>query len=85
MTIQGSHYLRFIIPGCQAWSKNAWRDLITHYFKTPVERVAFFRHTKKNQMVIDVEFKSSIVMPKISHTNFFGYYLLLLHWEPRKK
>ncbi|MBU1239538.1 hypothetical protein KKF84_17350 [Myxococcota bacterium] len=84
VTVKNNHYLRLIVTNCHAWSKNAWRDIITHYFSTPVEKVSFYRHEKKNDMIIDVEFKKGIVMPKMSHTNFMGYYLLLLEWSGKK-
>jgi len=83
ITVKKRHYLRLIVPGCQAWSKNAWRDLITHYFKTPVEKVSFYRDDKRTDMIIDVEFKKTISMPRLSHTNFMGYYLLLLEWSEK--
>ena len=80
-----TEYLRLILPNCTAWAKNAWRDLITHFFKTPVERVSFYRHAKRQDMIIDVEYKNKRVEPKISHTRFLGYYLLLLEFPPNIK
>ena len=85
ITVKKVNYLRLIIPNCSAWQKNAWRDLITHYFKTPVEKVSFYRHRTEKNMVIDIEYKKHIVMPKISRTTFMGYYLLLLEYPKLKK
>lgn len=77
-------YLRLTVPNCQAWKKNAWRDLITHFFSTPVEKVSFFTNDKKTDLIIDIEFKNGAVKPEISHTFFNGYYLLLVEFPAMK-
>jgi len=77
-------YLRLTVPMCQAWKKNAWRDLITHFFSTPVEKVSFFTNAKKTDLIIDIEYKNAIVKPAISHTFFNGYYLLLVEFPAVK-
>ena len=85
ISIKNINYLRLLIPSCSAWKKNAWRDIITHFFMTPVEKVSFYRSTKKNDMIIDIEYKDKIIMPRISKINFLGYYLLLLEYPYKKK
>ncbi|MBN2724675.1 MAG: hypothetical protein JXR95_11450 [Deltaproteobacteria bacterium] len=77
------NYLRLTVPNCQAWSKNAWRDLITHFFKTPVEKVSFFTNDKKTDLIIDLEYKTGVVKPSISHSDFNGYYLLLIEFPEK--
>ena len=78
--IKRHNVLRLRIRHCKAWKKNAWRDLITHFFPTPIEKVSFYKDSKKKDLVIDLEYKKSVINPKITHTIYQGYYLLLLEW-----
>ncbi len=74
--------LRLSIANCQAWDKHAWRDLITQFFKTPVNKASFYQDKKKNSLVIDLVFKRKMKLePTISHIPFQNYYLLLLEFQ----
>ena len=76
---------RLVAPGCAAWDKHAWRDLITRFFQTPIEKVGFYRDEKGTKLFIDFLFKDpkSTVRPKISNLNFMNYYLLILEFPPQ--
>jgi len=78
--------LRLLAPGCSAWQKHAWRDLITRFFQTPIEKVSFFRDDKGTKLIVDFLYKSgsSVVKPEITHLNFMNYYLLMVDFPPEK-
>ncbi len=78
--------LRLLAPSCSAWQKHAWRDLITRFFQTPVEKVSFYRDDKNTKLIIDFIYKNSTNVPKpeITHIPFLGYYLLLVDFPPEK-
>ena len=89
-----SHYLqeksttvlRLSAAGCSAWEKHAWRDLITQYFDTPIEKVSFFKDSKTSKLIIDFLYKknSSSLKPEISHIEFLKYYLLIIDFPKEK-
>jgi len=78
--------LRLLAPSCSAWQKHAWRDLITRFFQTPVEKVSFYRDDKNTKLIIDFIYKNSMNTPKpeITHIPFMGYYLLLVDFPLEK-
>lgn len=73
---------RLIAPNCVAWEKHAWRDLITRFFETPIEKVGFYRDEKGTKLFIDFLYKDAkaTIRPKISNLNFMNYYLLILEF-----
>ncbi len=78
--------LRLSAPGCSAWQKHAWRDLITRFFQTPIEKISFFRDDKGTKLIIDFLYKNQNHTPKpeITHIPFLNYYLLLVDFPPEK-
>jgi len=78
--------LRLIAPTCTAWQKHAWRDLITRFFQTPIEKVSFYRDAKGTQLLIDFLYKpgASQQKPEITHIPFMNYYLLLVDFPVEK-
>lgn len=82
ITTNSMFVYRLIAPGCAAWDKHAWRDLITRFFQTPIEKVGFYRDDKNSKLFIDFLYKNakSTVRPKISNLNFMNYYLLILEF-----
>lgn len=78
--------LRLLAPACSAWQKHAWRDLITRFFQTPIEKVSFFRDDKGTKLIIDFLYKNGNNTPKpeITHMTFQNYYLLILDFHPDK-
>jgi hypothetical protein len=78
--------LRLMAPACSAWQKHAWRDLITRFFQTPIEKVSFFRDDKNTKLIVDFLYKNGTHTPKpeISHITFQNYYLLMLDFPPEK-
>jgi hypothetical protein len=83
--IKRKRILRLTIPNCKAWEKNAWRALITKYFKTPISKVSFYKDSKIKGLIIDIQYKNKITTHQLSYTNFAGYYLLLFDYPPHKK
>jgi len=83
---KGVKILRLLAPGCSAWQKHAWRDLITRFFQTPIEKVSFFRDDKDTKLIVDFLYKKQTNTPKpdISHLSFMNYYLLIVDFPPEK-
>jgi len=83
---KGSKVLRLSAPGCVAWQKHAWRDLITRFFQTPIEKISFFRDDKGTKLIIDFLYKNQTNTPKpeITHLPFLNYYLLMVDFPPEK-
>ncbi len=78
--------LRLSAPGCSAWQKHAWRDLITRFFQTPIEKVSFFRDDKGTKLIVDFLYKTgtTVVKPEITHLPFLNYYLLMVDFPAEK-
>ncbi|MGM0595814.1 MAG: hypothetical protein ACQES9_02125 [Myxococcota bacterium] len=83
LEVKKINYLRLSMSNCKAWEQNAWRDIITHFFKTPVEMVSFNVDKKNKKLIIDIEFKDKIIKPKLTKSSFIGYYLLILEFPDK--